>query len=896
MGKLLDALKAKLGTLGKAHVGSIEDFIKDPQKQYDEIILENSEYFIKKRISEIMSATFTLLPVEKQEEINNKNLPDEQKWQETAEAFEARFGEKESQRLADEITGIVTPDDPSYPDEKRYTNFYKDVIDPLRSEIKPDDPQADEKRKLLDKVEKDLLITSDEARKHYNRLDEYLLNRVNGVMFTDVRNYIDTYEEGKYGPMMPTELASNINLQKYQFDGVDPAKCSFSSRESAELAGKLTVPVSPELKKDVLDITDMMEKHAEGYHVKGSSVFSDKSISGKEYYWSEQGQKEYAFWPLHQAHMDLVNALKTKDFNKIREAEKKFTEAREFSDGMMKIMEKYKSPLCAANSNSTRGGGGKTSVPEEYMRDFTTHSNLNGISLLHSFTKNSGVPVKELLEDPVTAMRKSASVFLEKEGLHNMTLGAKLHNALSPEYASTTRQCFGYTDVSNAGRGLEAIAAMEKDPKKRRQIQGVAALAVASGTIMVAEYTDKVYKLSEMNAAKKDVFYQHAALLPENEFRPLQLGDALQDENWKKNTDPRKLVAKLRKQGKLDFNDLAQRTEKVFQEIEAEMDRFSAANVTKFKADKFVESSLKAYNEVIRTATPDEKRDPAFKAFRNKVWEMSLKNDAKTAERCNKLDANIDLQMQKKSGWFISSNDTLEHDKMVVAQRKLQYKLKQLRGEPINDLPEDELEALKGTDLNKLVNDARRETYEYCRLKTDNGKGGFLHKVGADRYNSAFHSLETINDIAESCGLLSPGQKLMEETKNNLLNERSDRAWARSVAKDSAAKMILGMTMANSKKSFDEQSAYFKEPKLSQSLDKIKADPAFRRMMQNEGAEKMVDNIVLGKTNVTDAYIKAKNQIALETQNGQNLQNAPSADEMTNADKRKMWENDPIKL
>ena len=44
MGKFQDALKAKPGTLGKAKVGSIEDFIKDPQKQYDEIILGNSEY------------------------------------------------------------------------------------------------------------------------------------------------------------------------------------------------------------------------------------------------------------------------------------------------------------------------------------------------------------------------------------------------------------------------------------------------------------------------------------------------------------------------------------------------------------------------------------------------------------------------------------------------------------------------------------------------------------------------------------------------------------------------------------------------------------------------------------------------------------------------------------
>ena len=104
------------------------------------------------------------------------------------------------------------------------------------------------------------------------------------------------------------------------------------------------------------------------------------------------------------------------------------------------------------------------------------------------------------------------------------------------------------------------------------------------------------------------------------------------------------------------------------------------------------------------------------------------------------------------------------------------------------------------------------------------------------------------------------------------------------------------MTMANSKKSFDEQSAYFKEPKLTQCLGKIKADPAFRRMMQNEGQEKMVDNIVLGKTGVTDAYIKAKQQLALEAQAGNAPRNEHGAADMTNDDKRKMWEEEPIKL
>ncbi len=57
MGKLSEALKAKLATLGKAKVGSLQDFVKDPQKELEQLYLENDEFFVREAVSKMMEET-----------------------------------------------------------------------------------------------------------------------------------------------------------------------------------------------------------------------------------------------------------------------------------------------------------------------------------------------------------------------------------------------------------------------------------------------------------------------------------------------------------------------------------------------------------------------------------------------------------------------------------------------------------------------------------------------------------------------------------------------------------------------------------------------------------------------------------------------------------------------
>ena len=88
-----------------------------------------------------------------------------------------------------------------------------------------------------------------------------------------------------------------------------------------------------------------------------------------------------------------------------------------------------------------------------------------------------------------------------------------------------------------------------------------------------------------------------------------------------------------------------------------------------------------------------------------------------------------------------------------------------------------------------------------CCLKTKNGKeGSFVHDVGSDRFDMAYRSLNPINAIAETCGLLPAGEKLLYEVRRETLKNRGDKEWTRRNAEDLAARAIFGTTLTNDDK------------------------------------------------------------------------------------------------
>lgn len=64
----------------------------------------------------------------------------------------------------------------------------------------------------------------------------------------------------------------------------------------------------------------------------------------------------------------------------------------------------------------------------------------------------------------------------------------------------------------------------------------------------------------------------------------------------------------------------------------------------------------------------------------------------------------------------------------------MKYKLKQLRGEEIPEVTPENRKILKEMNLTSEISKAREATYEYYRLKTDNGgKDSFTYTAGANR-------------------------------------------------------------------------------------------------------------------------------------------------------------------
>ena len=76
-------------------------------------------------------------------------------------------------------------------------------------------------------------------------------------------------------------------------------------------------------------------------------------------------------------------------------------------------------------------------------------------------------------------------------------------------------------------------------------------------------------------------------------------------------------------------------------------------------------------------------------------------------------------------------------------------------------------------------------------------------------------------------------------------------------------------------------------------------------MMANEGALNIADKIITGNSSLTDAYLKAKDQVAIENRQTENeaahngireLGEGEVPEAMTNDDKKKMWGDNPIQL
>ena len=90
----------------------------------------------------------------------------------------------------------------------------------------------------------------------------------------------------------------------------------------------------------------------------------------------------------------------------------------------------------------------------------------------------------------------------------------------------------------------------------------------------------------------------------------------------------------------------------------------------------------------------------------------------------------------------------------------------------------------------------------------------------------------------------------------------------------------------------EEQAKKMDPKKVEMGIAYIRGQDAFKQMMKNEGAEKLMDKIEKGQGNFTDAYVKAMNDVAKK--NHQPVGKAPQ--EMALDEKRDVWKQNQIPL
>lgn len=124
--------------------------------------------------------------------------------------------------------------------------------------------------------------------------------------------------------------------------------------------------------------------------------------------------------------------------------------------------------------------------------------------------------------------------------------------------------------------------------------------------------------------------------------------------------------------------------------------------------------------------------------------------------------------------------------------------------------------------------------------------------------------------------------------RTELHNKRNNEEWMDDHLADMIAKNMYLMTMHFNKIPPEKQESLLKPANMNLNLKKIGKDPAFKRMIENEGLEKLTQKMIEAKGGLSNAFIKAKKQIAAE----QNLED-PLANrnvkKLTSEDRGEFW-------
>lgn len=778
---------------------------------------------------------------------------------------------------------------------------YAQRISELQEGLSPQDPRS----ALLERIKGILVYPSLDYLRYLNNKDGALGDTMglqysmNAYAFRGTTRYLEQNLAAPLLEKLPHGM-SQAEEEHYDPADVQPTRkiaigtsgVDLEDQEVATLrqksAGKA---MAPEVKQAVHDFMDCINQMGEKSYWNAETVTAlegSPENPTKVSYKQEQGNKKYAFWPLVDAKNALADAVQAGDWEKIRQAEAEYQRRKAITDKMMEAANRTaKVPIFGGNVNSTRpadDGNGLNAVPTEYLEDFAGHSRANGLFLLYAASKNTGIPVDRLLDDPGGALREYGEKFRQEKLLSSQAgkpLGARLVHAFdNSRQLNTTVEW--KTNMGLVSRGMNAVNGLIPDEADRVNNLGRNYCAEAAAGYEVGRESIPWQNLSGAKPGQKRMVMQLAMLLPEEEFKLQDLGMALSRNDWLKRLNPLNTIARLKAEHKLDYGAVTARSKELLSQVETAIQAGSGNPAVKIY--EYRQAALRNYSQLLRTMPPDQRNTEGCKQMmahaaqlQNDLVRDQLQDEMVQEDR-TEISRELRTLGKKKSGWFLSEEDSPEYTRMMKSIKKLNLKLDLLEGKPLPaNLSQKYLDSLQEANVAKLISKAKYDCYNYARLKTKEGKSGIVHAAGKERLRCSLKICERLGRLSTNLDIRPPAVELKDHAKLRVLQGRSSKSWETQNVPEYAARMIYALSLQY-RGVPDAQQKSLIDKSLDTAVERIMNKPAFQQMVRNEGATGLAAKIVEGTEALTEAYMKAARQ--LEQPQAQNQQGPqPSREE-----------------
>ena len=614
---------------------------------------------------------------------------------------------------------------------------------------------------------------------------------------------------------------------------------------------------------------------------------------------AEQAIKGYGFTAFLSAKEKLRQAVRQGNLQEIERCYRDFEKAERITDEMIGILKSDKlsqEAIFSDNVESLRPGSGD--LPSKYLLDYTGQCKLNSLFMGYACLKNAGMTLEDLMNDPYGVTQKLVESYMQNAGLDGRpdSIGAALQFGLKSKEPRDPRLGWTITwDRVAFGleRGLAGIAGMEKDPERREKILALVHLGLMEGSKRV-EKEKELYETEQKlvtstqpeGAAFRGVLYQTAALAPETgnkrfnlktlvtdlgKERPLQPGEEeLEQEappvlNGDEEDDEldipegllehgakiddahkhawrdvdRQVKGMIQENRAADFRELAGRNKKVLEDA-AQEEQLSGCFENLFDPELYLLHAFSAQSRLLRRNLPIQAGDQDLAEFRKSVletWKLSKLPKVKTllglgAMALEDPTALSFLVTGKQDQ--VKRSDSKEYTRMKESLDKLRGAVATLEG----DNPA-KIEGLYRRDLEKELAKAKEECFRYYRLKTKDGMKAiedFHYESGKARAREGLANYNKLCELQDKLGLRSPAQKLFDESRMELLENRHSEPWAREQGLKVLGRMIYAQNLLRAGFTPEEQTWLLSQERLQHMenffRDKIKQTRYYGEQVQ----------------------------------------------------------------